>query len=1002
MSMAGNLPTVSGRAPPHRSDLRVGGGYSVHGGVVGSPSPRRQGRRPEQPRAAISTLIKEFPARDVTAIEVLQGGATVWTGQKDGSINVRNGFTGDVALPPKPDQSGKEDVTLQAEGEAFVVRLFATDSHMWVGMNDGGVRVYDHLVVVKVWPEAGSQEKPHTSSVEHFCSLYDGSVLSGDIEGNLIKWTDENMTEEGGLEEDSRPFKILARGYSNGSAEKARSLSAVDTSGTFVYTGDRSGHAYVLEADTLQLVHGWDTGHGSVTSVRFMDGMLFTGGSGATVRIWQQASQVAPTEPVKEVTLGSSVSRLIPDLRAHLVWAVDQEGSVTKLESTPPFAQRSEGELKTGAFTDVANFTTWDAVRVWSTGSNGANFSWFAQWSRAEEQMEEAIEGMESIIAQDTQELGKWQKMIEEFSRIDADRKAKLVRALEANTDQGLRHIYFRKWALWLRKVQHVRNRHRIADCLARNTDSGMRSVYYGMLLRYWRTRKILRQKRAMCENVMASTQKGLRRVYWKKIDDYRHRRKKEDMRLKLGETLLANTELGLCRKYLRKSLRYLDRMRISNKRREYAAVLMRATDSGLRRVYYFKLARWRHQAARHRRRDAIGRALMVNSKRGLQRVYYRKFSAWGETLKHQRQRAELADALRRSTTRGLLAAYQAKCDVWLEDHRRKHLESRIGDRKAHLADLKERERMMQDRMRRRRALEELIDRRKKLEGEKQELEDVLNGLKDEQARLEEAQRKKLEHVEDLRKKAMTLDDAMSKLKEMALNFDADYDTILKTSDRVSSTGAVSSKEGAAKPVLSMFLQAHMDIKSKVTQLPKCVIEGKNYWPSNTNIIRTVLEKREQGDDSWKDDLKEVEEGGDGFQLPPWNLDSRYKKLQSFQYNQIGAAIKHLVILYDMMTKADKDQIKTDEEIVINALNLMHLCDNAMRVKEKRELKDWADSAWTAPPKGWHPWLADQEEERPVPDFVTKMDKPIMDQWKQIFAEFKGAATWEEFLAQPK
>lgn len=981
--MAGQLPSVRARAPPHRSDLRVGGGYSYS---AGSPS-RRQGRRPEEPRAAISTLIHEFAARQVTCIEVLQGGATVWTGHDDGSINVRNGLTGEPALPPKPDKSGKEEVTLRADGEAYPVRLFATDSHMWVGMSDGGVRVYDHLVVVKVWPESSAQEMPHSSPVQHFCSLYDGTVLSGDHNGNLVKWTDELSTTDEGA------FRILAQGYSNGDADKERSLSAVDTSGTFIYTGDRSGHSYVLEADTLNLVHGWDTGHGVVSAIRFMDGMLFTGGSGATIRIWQQASQVAPTQPVKEIALEGGVSRLIPDLRSHLVWAVDKEGLVTKIESTPPFAQRSDGELRTGPFTDVASFTTWDAVRVWSTGSNGANFSWFAQWSRAEESMEEAIEGMESIIAQDTQELGKWQKMIDDFSRIDADRKAKLVRALESTTEHGVRHIYFRKWVMWLRKLQQVRNRGRIADCLARNTDTGMRASYYGQLLRYWRQRKILRQKRAMCENVMASTTKGLRRIYWKKIDDYRHRRKKYEMRRKLGDTLLANTELGLCRKYLRKSLRYVDRMRIANKRREYASVLMRATDSGLRRVYYFKLARWRHMAARQRRRDAIGRCLMVNSKRGLQRVYYRKFCTWGEGLKHQQQKAALADALRRSTARGLLAAYQAKCDMWLEGHRRKQLEGRIGDRKAHLAGLKEKEKEMQDRMRRRRALEELIEKSKRVQKEKQDLEDELARLRGEQSKLEEAHRKKLEHVEDLRKKAMTLDDAMSKLKEMALNFDADYEQILKTSDRVASAGSIgrAEKDGAAKPVLAQFLQSHMDIKSKLAQMPKCVVEGRNFWPADATVMRSALEKRAAGDDSWKQDLEDYETEH-GLELPPWNLDNRYKKLQPFQYNQIGVAIRSLVILYDMMTNEDKNHIKTDEEIVINAYNLMHLCDNSMRLKEKRELKDWADSAWSAPPKGWTPW----SEEEQSPDFIVRMEKPIVEEWKQVYAEYKGFPSWDE------
>ena len=74
-----------------------------------------------------------------------------------------------------------------------------------------------------------------------------------------------------------------------------------------------------------------------------------------------------------------------------------------------------EGEptpLECGPFHDLTTFSSWDAVRVWSTGSNGANFSWFAQWSRAEEQMQEAIESMNIMIKTDQTRLTTWQQHI--------------------------------------------------------------------------------------------------------------------------------------------------------------------------------------------------------------------------------------------------------------------------------------------------------------------------------------------------------------------------------------------------------------------------------------------------------------------------------------------------------------------------------------------------------------------------------------------------------------
>eukprot|EP01062_Namystynia_karyoxenos_P069276 TRINITY_DN64800_c0_g1_i1.p1 TRINITY_DN64800_c0_g1~~TRINITY_DN64800_c0_g1_i1.p1 ORF type:complete len:1063 (+),score=404.40 TRINITY_DN64800_c0_g1_i1:115-3189(+) len=989
------------RGPPWRGDLRVGGGYAREG----SPSPRRQGRRPQTPRRAVSALVKEYPARGVTAIEVIQGGATVWTGEADGSINVRNGFTGEVATSTRPEE-GKDPVTISPHGEATCVRLFATETHMWAGMNDGGVRVFDHLVVVQVWPEAQSVERPHSTSVEFFCQLYDGSVLSGDIECNLIKWSGEQPEAADGAQSPAGPFQQLVRrpsrdGQEGTDGDWPRSLSALDASGTYVYIGDRTGRVHVLDADTLSILHGWDTGHGSVTAARFMDGLLFTGGSDHTIRIWQHASQEVAAdlrEPIKVITLeggedgsGAMVSRLISDLRAHLLWVVDERGTVTKLESTAPFAQRDDAQLHLGPFADIAAFTTWDAVRVWSTGSNGANFSWFAQWSRAEEQMQEAIDGMKSIISQDTQELDKWRKLIDEFSRIDSRRKDCLVKALEANTVRGLQHVYFRKWFLWLRKLHEVRRRMAIADCMFRNTTLGCTTIYWGKLLRYWQQHKTLRQKKAMCNNILATTTKGLRRIYWKKIDEFRHNQKREALKRQLGESLLQTTEAGVVRRYLRKTLRYVDRQKIQSKRQEYAGVLMRSTDSGLRRVYYFKMARFLHFAARRRRRAAVGRALAANTVRGMQRVYYRKFNAWGEGLKHQRQKKDLAESLRRSTARGLMTLYQQKCDLWLENYRKNHLEDAIRARREQLEKLKEQERAMQGRLERRRQLQEMREKKGKLEGDKAGLQSELDRLREEYKRLEREKEEKARHATELRKKAMTLDDAMSRLKEMALNFDSDYEAIQKMADRELSRQQVSSggRQGAASPVCSAFLGAHMAIKAEVVKMPgACLPHDDNYYPADRARMRDAVEQREAGNDSWRDIVKGLEDEGN-LKNPPWNLDGKFAKMQKFQYSLISAAIRNLVILYDMMTKADKDQITTDEEIVINAENLMHLCENGQRTKENRPKKEFNDSAWTKPPEGWTPWK-DAEEGAQPPAWVRDGALSTVEYWKQLMADYRA------------
>eukprot|EP01062_Namystynia_karyoxenos_P024259 TRINITY_DN19441_c0_g1_i2.p1 TRINITY_DN19441_c0_g1~~TRINITY_DN19441_c0_g1_i2.p1 ORF type:complete len:1018 (+),score=410.37 TRINITY_DN19441_c0_g1_i2:111-3056(+) len=951
-----------------RPDLRVGGGYSMYGNTwTGSPrrsSPRRSAGAPKE---AETRRVREFPARGVVALQVLQGGATLWTAEADGSICVRNGFSGDVTSAAEPGD-GEPCVTIKPQDNAQVVRLFATDTHMWVGQADGGLRVYDHLVVVQVFPEGDPPySKPHRNQVQYFCTVPDGCVISGDIDGNLLKWSGEETVAEG-LE--GRPFEVMASGTADGRPGPGQmALSALDTSGKYVYAGDTTGTVHVLQVmaaadgpypEVFEHLFSWDTGHASVTAIKYMDGLLFTGGTDKSVKVWEVHGRV-PVEAQRTVPLDASAKRLIGDPRAHQIWAVDGGGAVTKLESTAPFMKREEQQLQLGPFADITTFTTWDAVRVWSTGSNGANFSWFAQWSRAEEQMAEAAEGMRHIVEQDQKELERWQRLINELERIDRDRKDKIARALSATTSHGLSSIYFRQWQLWLQKRYEVERRAKVSELMFRNTTNGLLHIYWVKLLNHWQGKKLLRQKRALCENIMATTEKGLRRIYWRKIDEYRHRKKQEAQKTMLGEALLANTETGMCRKYFRKAMRYLDRMRIQGKRSSYATVLMRSCDNGLRRIYYRRLERVRVVTGRRRRRDAIGRALASNTKRGLQTMYYRKFCTWGEALKQHRQKRELADALRRTTQRGLLASYQQKCDAWLEEQRKKRLEQELRDKKARLADLQRQEREQQERMERFKALDELQDHVDKLNQNKKVLSDELAKLRKEHADLLEAKRRKEAHEEDMKHKAMTLDDAMAKLKEMALNFDADFDAIQKNTDRCASSALAlkgSDKDaGAGKPVIAQFLQAHMNVKAQLMQLPgaKHIISDDPWWPvKGEGFIDECYRKHQAGDEQWKEELRAELEAGE-VMPPPWDLDGRFAKIQKFQYNVIGPAIKTMVILFDMMSKADKDLIKTDGEIIINAKNMMHLCENAARVKEKRVPKEFNDSTWKSKVDAWRP-----------------------------------------------
>ena len=291
---------------------RVGGGYSY--GVDTSGSPRRP--KPVAPKGAVSCVVKEFDAPGVRAVEVLQGGATIWTAEEDGSIKLRNGFTGEVAH------------TVPAKGAGLVERLYASQDLMWVGLNDGGVRVYDHLVVENDWPSESEPEKPHTGPVRFFCPLYDDSMLSGSTDGLIIKWAGSDA------DEDVSPYTHVCK------SSVSTSLTALEAYSTFVFAGDLQGFIYVLDSDTLEVLRSFEA-HPSatVTCLKYMDGILFSGGSDGFIHAWAQVTHREPDRTVigDETWHDCAIRKLVGDPRSHQMWSVDESGRIQKWESTAPF-----------------------------------------------------------------------------------------------------------------------------------------------------------------------------------------------------------------------------------------------------------------------------------------------------------------------------------------------------------------------------------------------------------------------------------------------------------------------------------------------------------------------------------------------------------------------------------------------------------------------------------------------------------------------------------------
>eukprot|EP01063_Lacrimia_lanifica_P024102 TRINITY_DN32065_c0_g1_i1.p1 TRINITY_DN32065_c0_g1~~TRINITY_DN32065_c0_g1_i1.p1 ORF type:complete len:919 (+),score=450.28 TRINITY_DN32065_c0_g1_i1:44-2800(+) len=875
---------------------RVGGGYDIEYLERDHLSSPRRGI-PQAPTGAMSSVVKEFDAPGVRAVEVLQGGATIWTAEEDGTITLRNGFTGDVAHK------------VPAQGAGLVERLFATTDLMWVGFNDGSIRVYDHLVVEKEWPSNDSEPKPHQGPVRFFCALYDDSILSGSTDGQIIKWAGSSQRAEEDPEAPPQYSHLCT-------ATTPAPLSSLEAYSTFVFAGDHQGHIHVYDAESLELINSFEA-HPSatVTCLKYMDGMLFSGGSDGNLRAWASVSQ-RDREP-GEITIGEglhdcAIRKLIADPRAHQMWSIDEKGTLNKWESTAPFGLRNstagEGQeggdgapLECGAFQDMACLAAWDAVRVWSTGSNGVNFCWFAQWNRAEEQMQEAIEAMNYMIENDQTMLAHWQKHIDKINDVDKKRKTHLALVMASSSDKVLLETYRAKWVQWLNVRHTQRTRVQIAQSMEQSHRvANLLRVYYDKLLNWRRCQRQARAAAARTQCITHALVKGLRRRYWIKLESFCNKKRQESLRQRAGEGLLMSTSNGLRRIYLRKWLRFLHKRRQHMKRVNVASALLRSTEVGLTRVYYFKWLNFRALSKQQATKRHIAEMLQNIMQRDLRRQFFFKFLAFGEESRQKVQAERMSTALKESRKRHLLAVYQQKCDDWAHEQEKTKARAHYQTRNEYYKELLAKQEAEKERMKRIEELEKKKQHRMELEKRREELKARLGSLQEQRDQLKKRISDKEEAEKRVKEARETLNDTMAKLKELSLNFEGDYQMISKMWGKCDGQG-----RGAPPPV-KYFKENHLEIKRRA------------HGDSLSN-------------EKWDPDV----DGG------VWPIYGRYKKIATVDYNIIAKAIKCLVISFDMMTLKDLNELGTDDEVVVNAEHLINLYLNCLRVKQRKQPQEF-------------------------------------------------------------
>ena len=377
-------------------------------------------------------FVRSFSAR-ARCIEAVQGGATLWTGEADGTIGVRNGVTGELVY------------CIEKTENMIACTLCATESHMWVGMSDGTIRIYDHLVFILAF-----EGKGHKGAVTAFARTFDGKMFSSSADGTIIKWDSE-----------ANNFDIMAR-----ITDVNQHVYCLACYGYNLFVGGDANVVSSVDIETSAAVLKYVGHTGKINAVVVVDGFLFTASEDGTAGVWT----IDGGERIQTLEHDSlPVCALLADPVGHRVWSSDSEGNIFVWSS---LAEQDFGLVSatrrggaTSRTVDLKGIVAVDTVKVWSLGSDGENKVWQASVNRVKEAMRSALDAMTSVAAEDEVQLGKWHELIQTKESVAKCVKERLALALKKQQDRKVACAWYRKWALYVilhraaaKKAPHFRS----------------------------------------------------------------------------------------------------------------------------------------------------------------------------------------------------------------------------------------------------------------------------------------------------------------------------------------------------------------------------------------------------------------------------------------------------------------------------------------------------------------------------------------------------------------
>ncbi|KAJ9461180.1 Vegetative incompatibility protein HET-E-1 [Diplonema papillatum] len=285
---------------------------------------------------------------------------TVWTGERNGSILLRDPATGH----PEADGIVHERGSSAVSSLAFV----RSTSQVWAGFANGALRVFDSADKT-----CAAEMRQHASAV-HVIHPSGAVVYTGDGEGDIFKWTPAP----------GRPNPPASLTGGHGSA-CVRCMASDEARG-LLYSGSDDGVILAWEGAAANPSSTALQAHSSaVLSLCLLPGAhrLWSGGEDSTVCIWDTQTNTLTTRLSGAALHRSSVTHLFYPPDDGKVWSADSQGVIILWDPVTTTVVQKLSPSEGGAWQQNAIVAALPLPRrvqckVWTCSADGAVRIWNA------------------------------------------------------------------------------------------------------------------------------------------------------------------------------------------------------------------------------------------------------------------------------------------------------------------------------------------------------------------------------------------------------------------------------------------------------------------------------------------------------------------------------------------------------------------------------------------------------------------------------------------------